>query len=143
MYKVGLAWPGRGPWHMHLRANHIEIDGPLDTTSLLFGAGYRFDRLSDGSESSPRRQRNELGTRSNEITVLLGGTILNSYSSESSVARAIEFRHGLRRNIDWTVGWLHEGSHEIIRRDGVTSQVWLVQSFLEDEIDARLRWGGV
>lgn len=120
---VGLAWYGGGRWRFHLRANRIEAHDGIDTTMVLLGAGYRLDGPDEpgpGGTAAPA---------ANELAVLGGRTILNSFASETSAAFAAEYRRRLGAFVDWTAGWLHEGGNGIIRRNGLTTQLWLVRDF--------------
>jgi hypothetical protein len=57
----------------------------------------------------------------NELTVMAGASILNSFDSQTSAAEAIEYRRGLTNYLDATLGYLHEGNGGTSRRDGVTA----------------------
>jgi hypothetical protein len=141
IYSAGLNWYTRSRWFLQLRANHIETDSDVDTSALLLGVGYQ---LTTPSGVGPRTIAPPFKkkTTNNEITFFVGRTILNSFSSESSTASAIEYRRGLNDYLDWTVAWLHEGAHHIIRRNGVTSQLWLVRAFVNDRLMLGIGAGG-
>ena len=47
-------------------------------------------------------------------------------------AMGLEYRRGIARYVDWTIGWLHEGDNRLVRRDGLTTQLWAVKAFFED-----------
>lgn len=70
----------------------------------------------------------------NEVTVMLGTTILNSPDSETNLAESIEYRRGLWRYFDFTASYLHEGGHVQSRRDGVAAQLWATRAFLNDKL---------
>jgi len=123
VYSAGLSWYSQRPWFFQLRVNRIETDTHIDTTRLLLGVGYRLE--------APNRPRAEPAKqfKREEVTVFAGRTVLNSFQSENSFAMSVEYRRGIGRNLDWTVAWLHEGGNHIIRRDGVTTQLWVVRAF--------------
>ena len=131
IYSAGLTWYTEQRWFVHLRANQIEVDTHVDTNMLLFGVGYQLD---PPGAVGPQPWAAPLAPRQikNELSIFVGRTILNSFQSEDSTATEIEYRRALGQYVDWTVGWLHEGAHEIIRRNGVTTQLWLVRSFFDD-----------
>lgn len=109
-----------------LRANRIVARDSFDTTSFVFGIGYQLDPPhSRGplTDTAPRGRK----TTENELTVFLGQTIVNSFQSERDAARALEYRRGLSRHIDWTVSWLNEGDPRLVRRDGLVTQLWAVR----------------
>src|SRR5512135_694782 len=73
--------------------------------------------------------RDRLSARStqaynNEITLLLGQTVLNSAKGENDIAMGVEYRRSVFRYMDWTVAWLNEGDTRPIGRYGVMSQLW-------------------
>lgn len=123
IYSAGLTWYAANRWLFHLRANRIETDTDVDTTLFLLGVGYQLD--------APVRREN---TTNNEIALLLGRTILNSFESENATAVAVEYRRGLGPSLDGTLGWLREGGNHIIRRNGVTAQLWLVRPLFDDRL---------
>jgi hypothetical protein len=43
-----------------------------------------------------------------ELTLLVGTSILNSEMSQTSGAASLEYRHGLARDVDVTATYLHE-----------------------------------
>ncbi len=116
-------------WLYEVRANRVVAHGSIDTTSLLVGIGYQLERPEATGPCAvlPPQTRK---TTHNELTFFLGRTIVNSFQSQHDTARAIEYRHGLSPHVDWTVGWINEGDARLIRRNGLTSQFWLVRPFL-------------
>ena len=70
----------------------------------------------------------------NELTMLVGRTIVNSFGSEPATASSIEYRRSLLRNVDWTIAWLDEGDNSMILRNGLTTQLWLADAFLDDRL---------
>jgi hypothetical protein len=124
---IGSSWYGDSGWLFHLRANRIVTQKAIDTTTLQLGLGYQLGEPADAHRESAREANSE-------ITVLLGSTIVNSFESEQDLAMSIEFRHRLGRHVEWTVAWLDEGDSRLVRRDGVTTQLWLVRSFFLDRV---------
>ena len=123
LYSAALSWYSEPPWSFQLRLNHVETDADIDTNRILLGVGYRLEERQAGAPApAPRTGRSE-------ISLFAGGTILNSFRSQNSVATAIEYRRAIARHADWTLGWLHEGGNRIIRRNGVTTQLWAVRAF--------------
>lgn len=133
IYSAGLTWYAGGRWLFNLRANRIETQTHVDTTMVLLGAGYQLDAPSTPGPRATAPQISRKTTQ-NEVALFAGQTILNSYESENSTAAAVEYRRGLGRYVDWTVGWLHEGGNHIIRREGVTTQLWLVRPFFDERL---------
>jgi len=69
---------------------------------------------------------------------MAGETILNSFDSETLAAESIEYRRGLWRFVDATIGYQHEGNGISARRDRATAQLWLTR-VLRRQAHARLR----
>lgn len=141
IYSAGLTWYTDRRWLFNLRASRIAVKDSVDTTMVLIGAGYQLDAPS---VPGPRPSAPPITgkTTNNEVALFLGSTILNSFESESSTAAAFEYRRGVGRYVDLTVGWLHEGGNEIIRREGATAQIWLVRPFLEQRLALGVGAGG-
>lgn len=119
-------------WLFQARYNRIVTRDNMDTSALMFGIGYLLEPVSArGPQDSAPRQLTR--TTSDELTLFLGKTIVNSYESELSTARAIEYRRGLTRHIDATLGLLNEGDARLIRRTGVTAQIWGVREVLASD----------
>jgi len=128
---VGTSWYSDNRWLFHLRGNRILTQSALDTSTIQVGIGYK---LEDQTEFQPagEARRGAINPSTREITVFLGTTIVNSFESEQDQARSIEYRSGLGRHVDWTIAWLDEGDSRLVRRNGVTTQLWLMRSFFLD-----------
>ena len=130
---LAATWHADSRWQLQLRSNWIETDSPHDTVSVLFGVGYRLDTPVEMSQSAapgakgPQRRPNGLGA-------YLGRTIVNSFDSEHSVAVGVEYRRLLSEYLEGSVGWLHEGDTRLVRRDGITGEMWIVRYFLDDRL---------
>lgn len=133
VYSARATYYSAHRWTANLQLNRVQIGGGPSTTALLLGIGYQLDAPD---EPGPRafalpRTRN---VTDNEITALIGQTILNSPGSETSIAEAIEYRRGLTPWLDATIGYLHEGRGVGTRRNGLTAQLWLTRAFLNDKL---------
>lgn len=76
-----------------------------------------------------------------ELTAYAGQSVVNTFLSEKGRAYAVEYRRGLRRHVDWTATLIHEGNPEIIRRSGLTTQVWAVNEFFQDRLTVGIGFG--
>lgn len=141
VYSVRATWYAWRRWTANLQLNRVQVSHGPSTTAFLVGVGYQLDAPDTPGARDwavPRSGR----VSGNEITLLAGETILNSPGSPSSAAEAIEYRHGLGRFTDVTLGYLHEGHHNSARRDGVTLQLWLTRAFLDDRLTLGAGAGG-
>ena len=119
-------------WLYEMRFNRIVAHNSINTSALMFGIGYQLEPVSErGPQASTPRQLEK--TTTDEFTVFLGRTIVNSYNSERDSARALEYRHGLGRYVDVTLGLLNEGDPRLIRRSGITAQIWGVREVLASD----------
>jgi len=128
---LAATWHTDSRWQLQMRTNWIESDSPHDTISVLFGVGYRLDSPKEVSRSAATDTQVPQG-RSNELVAYLGRTIVNSFDSEHSVAVGVEYRRQLSEYLEGSVGWLHEGDTRLVRRDGLTSEIWAMRSFFDD-----------
>ncbi len=110
-------------WLLQLRASRIVTRNSIDTSSLMLGVGYQLEPVTERRpmRSAPYQAGR---TTNDEFTVFLGRTIVNSYHSEHDTAAAIEYRHGLARHVDVSVGVINEGDARLARRRGVAAQIW-------------------
>ncbi|MDD5482248.1 MAG: hypothetical protein PHP98_01160 [Kiritimatiellae bacterium] len=115
---------------LQLRGNWVAAS-EINTVSLLVGIGYRFGTPYK-TEPFPKLSLQEETTPRNEITVLAGRTIVNSFGSERSVPLNIEYRRKLWRHIEWTIAGLYEGYNAKINRYGPVSQFWVAKAFFND-----------
>jgi hypothetical protein len=141
MYSLAASWrAGSGPWIYQLRVDRVATRHNLDTTLLMAGVGYRLDQ--DGSFPGNASTRS-FADRGNEVALLGGQTIVNSFKSESenSVAKSIEYRHAFGPVLRGSLGWLNEGDARLIRRNGVLAQLWLEPSFHRDRFTLGLGLG--
>jgi hypothetical protein len=135
----GILWSTRAAWYFdkrwiaQIQLNRAEIFGGRDTTALLFGVGYELD---GNDEPGPRAHAIPRTTNvtNNEVTVLLGETVLNSFTSQSALAASVEYRRGLWRYVDVTASYIHEGGDVQPRRDGAAFQVWATRAFFDDRL---------
>ncbi len=125
-------WYTRSRWLYQLRLDRIIAKDSINTSSIMLGVGYQLEPVAErGPRDHAPYQLDR--TTGNEITAFFGGTIVNSYESEHDAARALEFRRGIARYVDVTVGLLNEGDPRLVRRTGVTTQLWLVRDVLTSD----------
>ncbi len=119
-------------WLYKLRFNRIVAGGSVDTNALMLGIGYQLEPVSErGPQVSAPSQLGK--TTTDEITAFVGRTIVNSLSSERELGWAFEYRHGLGRHVDVTLGVLNEGDARLVRRSGITAQIWGVREVLASD----------
>lgn len=128
---VAVLWePPASPWFYQMRIDRIATRTSLDTTAIMAGIGYRLPRDGKGY----LRDLAARGTRAprNELALLVGQTIVNSFESEtSSLARTLEYRHAFGPYLRGTLAWIDEGDARLIRRSGIAAQMWLEPTFAQ------------
>lgn len=133
LMSVRAAYYTSARWVTQLQLNRTQVFSGPNTTSLMFGIGYQLDAPdTPGPRDTPLPRAGTV--TNNELTAMLGETILNSRSSPSTLGGSIEYRRGLTRSIDWTATWMYEGAKQSIRRNGIASQFWLTRAFLDDKL---------
>lgn len=133
IYSARATWYSAHRWTANLQLNRVQVSRGPATTAVLLGVGYQLDAPGTPGPRDFALPRTHNVTN-NEITLMAGQTILNSLESQTSLAEAIEYRRGLTRFIDATIGYLHEGNGIVARRDGATAQLWLTRAFLDDQL---------
>ena len=127
VYSAALSWQLEHRWVHQLRVNRVASTHQPATTSVLYGIGYSF--RGDESDQQGDPQKAEL--RGFQLSALAGFTIVNSFSSETSLAKSVELRRTPGGQFEWTLAWLSEGSSGTFHRDGFTAQGWLVRDWHE------------
>jgi hypothetical protein len=130
MMSLAAAWHLENNVILELRSNWVEGQSGFDSASILAGIGYHFE---PALEPQPSAQTRRLGPK-NEITLFLGQTIANSLDSQKAIAAGLEYRRHVTRHVDWTFGGIYEGDNRLIRRDGIVTQLWAVQTLVEDTL---------
>jgi hypothetical protein len=133
-------WQGMSPLLFQVRLNYIVTQHSFDTLSASFGIGYLLGAPPPRPGSPPKPARSERAT-GNEITLLLGQTVLNSAKSETDTAMSVEYRRSLLPSVDWTITWLNEGDTRPIGRWGIATQLWGVRSFFDDHLSLGIGGG--
>ncbi len=137
VYSLAATYYTRTPWFVRLTANRINRANHLETNSLVGGLGYAF---GEPRVRIRRAATSGLAT-AHEVTLFLGQSIVNTAASEGALATAIEFRSGLSPHFEWSASWINEGDPQIIRRNGFSTQLWLVDTFLDRSLAVGLGLG--
>jgi len=134
---VALTYYTDSRWTYDLRWTRIIANNSINTSTLMFGIGYQLEPISEpGPEATSPTQIGK--TTNDEITIFSGKTIINSFHSELSSTRAFEYRHGLFRYVDVTIGEINEQNPKLAGRNEITAQIWAVREVLASN---RLRLG--
>lgn len=96
--------------------------------SLDLGGGYHLWKEDRHEAESPGPEAGAEPSRKtgDEVMLFIGRTVVNSLEDQKGIASGVEFRKGIVRHLDWTLTWLNEGDPEVLRRNGLASQLWLV-----------------
>ena len=122
-------------WFYRVNYNRISPSGQLKVNTLMAGVGFWFGRdkkptpgkLGDAPEEKAY-------VTENELTVFGGQSVVNTFLSQKAQAYAGEYRRGVMPHLDWTASAIYEGDPEIIRRSGIATQLWFVNTFFNDRI---------
>lgn len=137
----GWAWLGSvratlqpRAWHhlyVEARIDYTSPSKSIETTSFGLGLGYR------GNSDNPSVADHRSAFSYNEVVASYYKTVTNSFNSGShqAGAGALDYRRAISDDskplseIRWSVGYLYEGDTQLIRRSGVTTEVWGEPSF--------------
>jgi hypothetical protein len=109
-------------WYLEAQATRINTRNDHDSKLLLIGMGYE---LTDIPFDTTRQN---VAKGDDFITVSVGRAIVNSFESEQSRAKAIEYRRNAGPHAEWSVMLLDEGRVHQASRKGVVAQAWLVST---------------
>lgn len=129
-------------WFLKATLNRIEPHGQLNTSTAAIGIGYWFgqDRKPTKGALGDAPPEQAYVTPS-ELTLFGGKSIVNTFFSQNAVAWGLEYRRGVRPHVDWTVTGIHEGDPKIVRRNGVATQGWLVNTFFDRRVSVGIGLG--
>lgn len=139
MASLAATWRSRSsPWSYRLQVNRIEARHDFDTTTVLLGMGYRLEQ-----DPSFARHATASGwmERRDEVVVTAGQTIVNSFDSQNSAAKSVEYRYGFTPVLRGSLAWVNEGDARLIRRNGVVAQAWFEPGFYGDRFTLGLGYG--
>lgn len=119
--KAAYPWHG-GAWGTYLQVNRVLGPAGDQTQAILVGVGARYGRPASPA-SKPRA-----GAAGQELAVLFGRTILNSFSSETTrflESLALEYRRRVGRHLAVSLAYTDEGGLPGASRDGLVAMAWL------------------
>ncbi|GAM11635.1 hypothetical protein OR1_03951 [Geobacter sp. OR-1] len=127
---VSATWHYRDNWLFQIRTNWVGGVSGFDTVSVITGLGYQLE----APLRAPKAADSKTKPSENEVTLFIGETIMNSFKSESSLASGIEYRQTLADHLDFSIGWLNEGNNGKLHRNGISTELWMVNDFLADKL---------
>ncbi|MBP1626157.1 MAG: hypothetical protein H6Q00_632 [Holophagaceae bacterium] len=134
LYSVSATFRPAASTFARLQLNRVHIGGAPDSNQALLGVGYRLGKVKAEEEPAPGTSTTLEAFLPDEITVFMGQSVLNSIQDQKGLAFGAEIRKGLADHCDWTFTWLHEGDPQVVRRNGLGSQVWLVGSYMPGKL---------
>jgi hypothetical protein len=114
--------------YMEARLSRIHGRSGHDSSVLMVGMGYELRDLPHEVKAS------NADPGENLLMVLGGRAVVNSFESERATASAIEYRHTVTQNAEWSAMLLNEGRIGVAERKGVASQLWLLRPFTEHTV---------
>ena len=135
IYSAAASWYFADRWYARLLVNRIDPAHQIQTTSVMLGLGYWFGRdLKPVAGKLGDAQALKEYVTQNELTAFGGQSVVNTFLSEKALAYALEYRRGLAPHLDWTVTAIYEGDPTIIRRNGLATQLWAVNTFFNESV---------
>jgi hypothetical protein len=120
-------------WFYRLMLNRISPANQSKVNTVTIGAGFWFGQDKKPTPGKLGDAPNEEAyVTENELTVFGGQSVVNTFLSQKARAYAGEYRRGIFPHVDWTASAIYEGDPEIIRRSGVATQLWFVNTFFND-----------
>lgn len=114
--------------YIEARLSRIHGRSGHDSSALMVGMGYELRDL-------PHAVKEQNADPGENLLMVLGGrAVVNSFESEHARAWALEYRHTVTQNMEWSVMGLNEGRIGVAERKGVASQLWLLRPFTEHTV---------
>jgi len=127
---LDLQWSLSERWVVDLRSSYV-LASKMNSIPLLVGVGYKFN----SSDIHPRPTLDR-----NELSILLGVSIVNNSGESNGFAKSVEYRRNLWDHIDFTIAYLNEGENDRAKRQGAAAQLWATQK-LSDRISIGIGGG--
>lgn len=131
IYSAAVHWYALAPFVLQARYNRVETSTSIDTDTLLLGIGYQFESGNRRGPVVPPQSYGFTSPERNELTLMLGSTTVNDFSSPSGTAGVLEYRRVLTPYIDATASAIDEGEAGHVKRRGLAAQLWAGRSFLD------------
>jgi hypothetical protein len=129
-------------WFCRVLINRIVPSHEIQTTTAAVGVGFWFGQDGKPTPGKLGDAPSEQGfVSNNEITGFAGQSVVNTFLSEQARAYALDYRRGLTPHLDWTATAIYEGDPQIIRRNGLATQLWAVNSFFDDKVNVGIGAG--
>jgi len=140
IFSSAVTWYTDSRWLFQLRANVVDNFTTFNSFSALVGIGYQLEAppVPGPVDKAPLQDQEKA---KNELSLLVGQTIVNSLESQKSVALAAEYRRRVWRYVDWSAAWLYEGDNRLFRRHGLASQLWGIREFFDDRFSVGIGGG--
>jgi hypothetical protein len=129
---AGATWHIGGGWLTSLRINRVYVHDSIGSTAVAAGIGHRFGSISVGTSGAFHTVYR--GRR--EFDAMVGATVVNSFDSDASLARAVALRVRATDHLTGSLTYLNEGDVQRGRRAGLAPQIWL-----EDDLTGDLSVG--
>ncbi len=133
----------KSPWFARVMVNHIDVPNKLGTNMYVLGLGYHLweeqPEPPDKPGSPPDTDQPKPDITGDEVTFSFGQTVVNSYQDQKGYGGGIEFRKGIMEHVDWTLSWLNVGDVLVNRRNGLGTQLWLMDEYLRQPLPHRHR----
>jgi len=132
LYSVAVHWYVLAPVVLQARYNRVETSSSISTDTLLLGIGYQFEPGNGPGPTVPPRSYGFSSPERNELTLMLGSTTVNDFSSPMGTAGVLEYRRMLTPYIEATATAIDEGEAGHVKRRGLAAQLWAGRRFLDD-----------
>ncbi len=122
-------------WFCRLMLNRIAPATEIKVTTATVGVGFWFGRDQKPTPGKLGDAPEEVAyVTENELTLFGGQSVVNTFLSQQARAYAGEYRRGVLPHVDWTASAIYEGDPQIIRRSGLATQLWAVNTFFHERI---------
>jgi hypothetical protein len=134
---LAVHWYFSAPLVLQLRYNYAHTTTSITTDTLLIGLGYQFEGSTrPGPVVPPGHQA--YPSDHDEVTAMLGNSVVNNFHSPHGVAWALEYRDRFTPSVDGVATFLDEGDTHVVKRKGVAGQLALVRDFLNCNPQCRM-----
>lgn len=149
IYGATLTWYATPTLFINAALHRTSLGGDaIDTTTFRLGIGAWLGPVNNSpfrpqppSSFTPEPASPNPYAHRHELTAFAGLSIVNTFSSESAFAQALEYRYQVSKHTDWTLTFLNEGSTDVLKRNGLATQLWLAGRFFKERLQLSIGFG--
>lgn len=118
------------PLLLNVSINRIQAINSFDTNTIFLGASWDLDKSISILEDSTAYK----STYHNQVTALYGHSMVDGKPVVFSKADSVEYHYVMNSHYDLSLSYLNEGKNKLDDRNGISTMIWIKQSFYQQHL---------